>query len=232
MVLEQDQKARLWAKQHKKEFARRLIREFGAEKSSQPAAIFMAGLPGAGKTEFTKSWIANSELKVVRLDMDEIAAQIETYAPQKADRFREAATMLLNRTYDMVVNGGYDFIMDGTFGSRTALKDITRVIKHGYRIKIIYIFQDPKVAWEYTVARERVEHRAIELEGFLKAYYNTLENLRAIEERNFEGFSVDLVVKDKQNKVSKTYENISMLHIDDYVNIEYNKDKLRELICE
>ena len=54
----------------------------------------------------------------------------------------------------------------------------------GYNIKIIYIIQDPRVAWQFTLAREKVEHRAIDknvrvddIDNLMKIYYNkkTLE---------------------------------------------------------
>lgn len=221
-----------WAKDHKKAFAKKLIRDSGVAKTDQPAAIFMAGLPGAGKTEFTKSWIINSRLKVIRLDMDEIASQIDTYSPRKADKFRKAASVLLSYTYDRVVNGKYDFVMDGTFGGNVAIQNIERAIKHGYRVKVIYIYQSPKLAWEYTLAREKVEHRAIKLEGFLDSYYRILNNLRKLGNLASELVSIDLVVKDAQNKNGKTVSNISIKDIDNYVNIEYNRDNLRRSIYE
>lgn len=230
--MEQDTYIGDWVRSHRKEFVRRLISNSGAVRSNNPAAIFMAGLPGAGKTEFTKSWIENSGLKVVRLDMDEIASQIDTYSPRKADKFRRAASALLSRTYDKVVKDKYDFIMDGTFGGASAIQNIERAVKHGYHVKVIYIYQEPKLAWEYTVAREKVEHRAIEIDGFLEAYYRTLDNLKKLDVLSLEGVSINLVVKDAQNRIAKTYDSISMKDIDHYVNIEYNKDNLRKSIYE
>lgn len=221
-----------WVRNHRNQFVRKLISTSGATKSISPAAIFMAGLPGAGKTEFTKNWIGNSGLKVVRLDMDEIASQIDSYSPKKADKYRKAASALLNRAYDKVVNGKYDFIMDGTFGGGSAIQDIERAIDHGYRVKVIYIYQEPKLAWEYTIAREKIEHRAIQIDGFLDVYYRTLENLKRLDSLSFEDVAIDLVVKDLQNRIFKTYENISMKDIDRYVDIEYNKDSLRRKIYE
>lgn len=220
-----------WARRNKKAFARKLIADAGVERSQHPVAFFMAGLPGSGKTEFTKSLIKNLNVKILRLDMDEIAAQIDTYTPQKADRFRAGASMLLSRTFDMVVDRGYDFIMDGTFGSAAVLQDLKRAIKSGYTIKIVYIYQDPKVAWEYTVAREKVEHRAIDFESFVESYYRIFDNLKNLNLAK-ESVSVDLVVKDEQNKVQKIQENIITKDIDKYVKIEYNKDKLRSQIHE
>lgn len=221
-----------WAKKHKKGFVRKLIRDAGVSKSNKPTAIFMAGLPGAGKTEFTKNLIAILGIKIIRLDMDEIASQIDTYTPQKADRFRAAASMLLSSTFDKVIHDGYDFIMDGTFGGKSAIQNIERVLKREYTVKIFYIYQNPMVAWEYTRAREKVEHRAIDRNGFINSYYRTIENLKKIGEIFKGEASVDLVIKDDRNLIKDIKNNISMNDIDNFVNIEYNREELGKLIYE
>ncbi len=85
----------------KKEFVTKFIEEFGAKSMLNPGAIFMAGLPGAGKTEFSKELIKNiSGPKAIRIDMDEIASKIKGYRPEIADQYREPATKLLNSIYD------------------------------------------------------------------------------------------------------------------------------------
>ena len=45
----------------------------------------MAGLPGIGKTELSKNIIADSGLKLLRIDMDEIASMLPGYTPEKAE---------------------------------------------------------------------------------------------------------------------------------------------------
>ncbi len=215
-----------WAKDHKKSFARQIIRQSGVEKSLKPTAIFLAGLPGSGKTELTKGLISNLKIKVIRLDMDEIASQIDTYTPQQADKYRAGASMLLSRTFDMVVKGGYDFIMDGTFGGKSAVQNIGRALSHGYDVKMIYIYQEPKVAWRYTKAREKVEHRAIDMKGFIESYYKTIENMKTVGEKFGGKVSVDLVVKDQKNRIKQVYFGVMVKDIDSFVKIEYNKDEL------
>lgn len=216
-----------WVRKHKKLFARKLIRDAGVERSGEPTAIFMAGLPGAGKTEFAKNLIKNLGVKVIRLDMDEIAAQIESYSPQKADKFRVGASALLNRTFDKVVIGGYDFVMDGTFGGTSAVRNIDRVVKHGYAVKVIYVYQNPAVAWQYTLAREKIEHRAINMQGFVDSYFRTIGNLHGLKEHG-EAVKVDIVVKNDSNSVKEWRRNISVKDIDHIVKFEYNEKELKE----
>lgn len=221
-----------WARKHKKAFARKMIRDAEVSKSVSPTAIFMAGLPGAGKTEFTKNLIVNLGVRIIRLDMDEIASQIDTYEPQKADKFRAAASMLLSRTFDMVVHGGYDFIMDGTFAGNSATQNIERAVNHGYTVKIFYIHQDPLVAWKYTRAREKVEHRAIDRDGFVGSYYRTFDNLRKVGREFGARASMDIIIKNDKNGIKTIKNNVNVSDIDQYVIIEYNKDKLREQLHE
>lgn len=73
-----------YVKLHDKE----LVEQFASLKnypsSTNPQAIFMAGCPGAGKTEFSKGWIEEfnkdePEAKIVRIDADEIREKIPQY---------------------------------------------------------------------------------------------------------------------------------------------------------
>lgn len=225
-------KAIKWAKEHKKQFAKKLIDDAGVVSSIEPVAIFTAGLPGAGKTEFTKNLIKILGAKVIRLDMDEIAAQIDSYSPQKADMFRQAASMLLSRTFDLVVNGKYDFVMDGTFAGRSAVKDVNRALRHGYVVKVIMIFQDPRLAWKYTVAREKVEHRSIDFDGFIESFFRIKKNLQELTLIKDANLSLELVTKDEQNRIRDWVNLSSMEYIDSFVNMGYTENSLRNYINE
>jgi len=77
-----------WARQYKKKIAREFIRSTDFRASEHPAGIFTAGLPGAGKTEFTVNLLNDISNRPVRIDMDEIAALMEGYNPKIADKFR------------------------------------------------------------------------------------------------------------------------------------------------
>ncbi|MBQ3306458.1 zeta toxin family protein [Candidatus Saccharibacteria bacterium] len=222
--------AALWAKQHRREFVKALVEASGAEPQNDPTAIFMAGLPGAGKTELSKNIIDFSKINFVRIDMDEIASQIENYDPKEADRFRLGATTLLSEVFSYALYHNLDFIMDGTFGSPKAKTNIERTLKHGYMVKIIYTYQDPKTAWEFTKAREKIEHRAIKFGGFIKVYYNTLENLKKIYQEFHGQISIDIVVKTADNRIGVWYDNMDFSEIDEFVKLEYNKDKLIKYI--
>lgn len=219
-----------WARKNKRAFANKMITDAGVERHDEPAAFFMAGLPCAGKTEFTKNLIKENRLKVVRIDMDEIAAQIDLYDPLQADAFRPAATDLLNSLYDKVLQRKVDFIMDGTFRSGNSLSNIQRALRKGYAVKVLYIHQEPAVAWSFTRDREKVERRAISRGGFIQGYCDIHENIHSLNDTAYERVVIDLVVKDRSNKVGKWYENIRTTDIDKLVNTRYTKEELERML--
>lgn len=221
---------RAWARENKTVFVNRVITKSGALAHDEPAAFFMAGLPGAGKTEFTKNLINENKLKVVRIDMDEIAAQINLYDPLQADAFRPAATDLLNRLYDKVLKRKVDFIMDGTFRSDNSLSNIERALRKGCVVKVLYIHQEPTIAWSFTHAREKVEKRSIDRKKFIQSYFDIHTNIHKLSDEIYQDVTLDLVVKDSSNKVGAWYKNVSIEDIDSLVNTRYTKEELERML--
>ena len=215
---------------NKREFINKMIEECGAEPEAEPAAIFMAGLPGSGKTEISKNLIDDFGVNLLRIDMDEIAEKLPGYKPEKADEFRKPATTLLSECLKYALHHKISFLMDGTFGGGQALKNIERSLNHGFKVKIVYALQDSKVAWDFTVAREKVEHRAIKFDGFVEAYYKTINNIKKVSEEFGDLIMIDIAIKTKENKVGEWLRDVKADRIDSLVNVEYNKDKLIEYI--
>jgi predicted ABC-type ATPase len=218
----------------KKVFVENFIKQSDAQSHSNPSAIFMAGLPGAGKTEFSENLIKlvdNTSTKAVRIDMDEIARQIKGYRPEIADEYRESATRLMNGIYDKVLKEKIEFIMDGTFGSKSSIRNIERAINHGYIVKIVYIIQDPKLAWEFTLAREKVEHRSINMDGFVKTYFNITDNILKVSSlmKKYDKITVDIVIKNKENGIESWIPNVRS-GIDILLKTSYNNKTLKEYL--
>lgn len=217
-------------RRRKKEIVEKIIENSGAKPTNHPSGIFMAGLPGAGKTELSQALIKTTNVAPVRIDMDELATFVEGYRPEKANLFRKDATSLVSEVYAKTIKNNLDFIMDGTFSSRHAKVNIGHALKRGYQIEIIYVCQDPKIAWDFTKAREKVKHRAINFDGFIDCYYNTIENIKDIYKTFYSKISIDIAYKTKDNSVGKWQKNVDMYKFDELINMEYNKDKLIKYI--
>jgi len=216
-----------WARTNKKKIAREFIRKIDHAASDSPAAIFTAGLPGAGKTEFTKELLKDLSDKALRIDMDEIACLIEGYSPKTADLFRGAASIILDKIYDEVLKTKLDFVMDGTLSHPKALDNIGRALDKGYTIKIYFIHQDPAVAWQFTKDRELVEHRSIDYEKFIESYYRLHENMTQLQ-TSTKDVTISIILKDKDNRVGQQFENVENMY--DIIPAPLAKEQLRNAI--
>lgn len=220
---------RQWVKNHKKEFANKFIRESNAKPNiEEPSCIFMAGLPGAGKTEFSKMIVAELPEPIIRIDMDEIASMIDSYKPEKADFFREGATNLQNEIFNRCKKGCYPFIMDGTLSSEKPLNCIRSAIRKGYKVSVVYILQDPVIAWRNSREREKIERRRIDLDGFIASYSKTINNLILL--RDDDRIDISIIVKNKNSKTIERINVSSQEQFDKYVKIQYSNEQLRKVL--
>lgn len=139
-----------WARDHKKRIAKEYLSRYDYPGSDAPHAIFMAGLPGAGKTEFAKRLMPQLVVPPLHIDMDEIAEHIENYKPRIAHLFRAGATVILERLYDQAIHRRIEILVDGTFSHNKSIKNIQRAIDHGYAVRVYFISPDPITAWVKT----------------------------------------------------------------------------------
>lgn len=114
-----------WVRRNKKRLARELLAQLGHEIQAQPSAVFTAGLPGSGKTEFTTELIKELSVQPLRIDMDEIAERIKGYA---ADLFRKGASSILTELYTKTLREQIDFVFDGTLAHGRALLNVKRAV--------------------------------------------------------------------------------------------------------
>jgi len=218
-----------WARKNKKTLAREFVRKIDSITHEEPVGIFAAGLPGAGKTEFTQELLKNLVDPPLRIDMDEIAQLIEGYSPMKANLFRGGASVILARIYDEITKAGYDFVFDGTFAHSNALRNLERAIYHKYTTKIYYIHQLPEVAWRFTKDRELVEKRSIDRLGFLDTYYSLHQNLQTLQQR-YKDVTISIIVKDESNKVGKIIEDVDNIY--QYIPRPLDREQLEHVIVK
>jgi len=130
-------------------------------------AFFMAGIPGAGKTEFAENTINRLKPKLVPIEHDKLVEYIDGYKPEDYYSFRTAGSVLVTRILDECLKNGYSFIFDGTLSHERGYKNIEKALKKGYFVQVVYIVQETNKAWQLTKDREIVKKRAIEKEGFI-----------------------------------------------------------------
>ena len=97
-----------YAKKHKKEIAKRLTdpKRFIPEKT--PVSVFMAGSPGAGKTEAAIELLASIAKKdgveILYIDPDELRHLLPGYTGDNSWLFQGAVSILVEKIHDMALD--------------------------------------------------------------------------------------------------------------------------------
>ncbi len=225
-----EEKAKEWVRRNK----RSIIEKFASLKEytpvENPFTLFMAGSPGAGKTEFSKTFIENypGHVKIVRIDADEIRKMIPNYEEGKAYKVQGAASLGVEKVFDYVQSHSQNCILDGTFADiNIVTKDVSRALNKDRKVGIMYIYQDPKVAWNFTKIREKVEGRKVSKEIFIKCFLDARENVLRIK-KLYPQIELNIAIKDFENKLEKSHFNVDLL--DPYIKMQYTAEELEELL--
>lgn len=203
--------------------------------AKKPFTIFMAGSPGAGKTEFSRDFITLfSEYKdaaeIVRIDADEIKKSIPQYNGKNSDIVHGAASLGVEKIYDHVLKYSQNAIMDGTFAKYgIAFENVNRSLKKNRIVSIFYLYQDPLIAWDFTRKREELEGRYIPKDAFIETLYKAKENVNAIKKEFGKDVVVNIVIKNYLNEVEKIKFNVD--NIDNHIKMQYDNNSLNEILC-
>ncbi|WP_231570518.1 zeta toxin family protein [Shewanella sp. ZOR0012] len=166
------------AKKMKKEVASKLVDAFPLE--DLPVSVFMAGSPGAGKTETARAMIrafANEHGQgLVHIENDELKKEFEDYNGLNSPLFQRPAEAI----HDRALKRNVSFILDSTLSSFDKAKDnIERSLKRSRYVLIIFVYQEPEQAWKLVKAREKVEGRRVPEAVFVEQF---LESQRVVSE--------------------------------------------------
>lgn len=215
-----------WARKNKKELIQKIVGSQKAPKQDKPIAVFMAGIPGAGKTEFIKRLFGPS-VDAVKIDLDEIVKLFPNYKPERYYEYRSAAFIILDECVVYCRQHSLNFILDGTFGYKKAVDNVKKALKR-HDVVIVYVWKEPTQAWRLTKDRELVEKRAINRDGFIEACIHVPENLRKIRSTFDEKVPIVAFKKNKTNDDFQTTQDIAK--VDKLLELDYTKEELEILI--
>ncbi len=212
-----------YAKENKKILVSSIIDE--KEKEEEKTAIFMAGSPGAGKTEVTQTLMAlNNNLCVI--DADKFRELFPGYVGNNSAEFQRGSALLVDAALDLVLKKGYSFILDSTFATSKVNQNIERALKKNYTVLVYYVYQDPFIAWDFTKKRELVEGRFVPKERFINAFFQARKNLMRVKEEFQERVTINILVKDFKNTISDFLMDIDNVELT--LPINYTKEGLEE----
>ncbi len=202
------------------------------QSRKKPISLFMAGSPGAGKTEYSKALVniaKSTTSPIVRIDADEIREIIPQYDGYNSDIVQRAASTGVHKLYDYCLKNKLDVMVDGTFAKfEIAHRNVKRSLDRGREVAIYYIYQDPLLAWEFTQKREKLEGRKVPRRVFIDAFFNARINVNKIKLIFKDKIKLYLVIKDYSNNVHKFYSKIN--DIDKYIKDNYTKEKLDKML--
>jgi UDP-N-acetylglucosamine kinase len=211
------------------------------DKEQGRVSVFMAGAPGAGKTEFSRCLIRDTfglnTTLIVRIDPDEIRMQIPTYIQGKAELFNRAT----NKGVELLVDHCFDrkfeksFLLDGTLSNYDiAKKNIDRALDRGRKVLIYFVYKDPVIAWEFTQKREKVEGRNIPKESFVNQYFGSIKTINSIKSEYGNRIQIDLVqlavLNPNTPHITDYKFEFNIINVDGYIETRYSKNQLMQLL--
>lgn len=206
--------------------------------NQNPRFIFMAGAPGAGKTE-TSKWLIDTLKKqkvvegIARIDADEVRDIFRDfgYDGTNSDNYKRACTKGVDMLFDHCIKNRFHTLIDGTFSSTSKIEEnIKSALNVNAVIFIIYVYQDPIIAWGYTKIREKEEGRRVAKEMFVKSFFQSIKNVKDIKNKYGDNIEVWFVEKEISNKTRKVEFNVK--NIEDYFKISYNEIELLSILYE
>ncbi len=226
-----------FAKENRKKLAKQLTDPNKYQPDELPVSVFMAGSPGAGKTEFSKNIISilekGSEHQVIRIDGDDVRILLPGYTGGNSNLFQGAVSLVVEKIHDFVLSQKQSFVLDGTFSRyEKAVDNIKRSLNKGRRVFIFYVYQNPETAWRFTKQREKAEGRNIPKESFIEQFFGASETIKRIRSEYDERVTVFLVKKDFEKNTVDEMVKIEPNNrlIDEYIKERYTKDILQSIL--
>lgn len=221
-----------FARSNKTKIARKLTDRDTYLSEQNPVSVFMAGSPGAGKTESSKQLIlkmTSGKNDILRIDPDELREQFVEYTGDNSFLFQRGVSLLVDKIHDLALKQKQSFLLDGTLSKFDKAKaNICRSIKRNRLVQILYVYQDPLLAWDFVQAREAIEGRKILLEHFIEQYFGARDVVNALKDTFRRDIKVDLLLKNNDNSDRVYKANIDK--IDNHVPEKYTAAALEELL--
>lgn len=219
-----------YARVNKKTIAKRLTDPHQYPPEKNPVSVFMAGSPGAGKTEASIELLKETGGgAVIRIDPDDLRNEFPDYSGTNAWLFQKAVSVLVDRIHDMALEQDQSFLLDGTLSHYdVAKRNIERSLKRGRSVQILYVYQEPQLAWEFVQARETQEGRRIRPETFIDQYFAARDVVNRLKREFSKNIGVDLLLKNNDN--SRRLYQAGIDQIDHHIPEKYSRADVERIL--
>lgn len=192
----------------------------------------MAGSPGAGKTEASielLTLIEENGVEILRIDPDELRHEFPNYTGSNSWLFQKGVSILVEKIHDLALSQKQSFLLDGTLSNYDkAEHNISRSLKKRRVVQILYVYQEPSLAWEFVKSRELVEGRRIQPEHFIEQYFAARGVVNRLKTKFGADLKVDLLLKNTDN-THRLYE-AGVDQIDNHLPEKYTIADLKKLV--
>lgn len=191
---------------------------------ANPVSVFMAGSPGAGKTEASIELLSQFG-QVLRIDPDDLRSEFSDYNGLNSRLFQRAVTPLVERIVDLALRQRQSFLLDGTFSNyAVAEKNVQRCLDRNRLVQILYVYQEPEFAWEFVKAREIQEGRLIPPESFVEQYFAAREVAQKIKQRFAKKVQIDLLLKNNDGTNRTFFANVD--NVDHHIPERFSREQV------
>ncbi len=227
-----EERAKEFARKNKKSIAKEITNPKIFLPDEFPVSVFMAGSPGAGKTESSRGLIeklTKDNHSVLRIDPDELRVRFSEYNGTNSSLFIAATSIVADKIHDYALKNKQSFVFDGTLSNLDRSRgNLRRSLDKKRFIQIVYVYQEPIQAWNFVKAREIKDGRKVPRDAFIEQYFMARENVNLLKKEFGTNIKVDLVVKNIDGTDLSYRENIDV--IDNYIPEKYTKDYLEKII--
>ncbi|HEY9037266.1 MAG TPA: zeta toxin family protein [Pseudomonadales bacterium] len=219
-----------YAKSHRRQIAKELADPEKFPPEENPVSVFMAGSPGAGKTEASIELLERLDgPPIIRIDPDELRERFPDYTGRNAWLFQGGVSILVEKIHDLALSQSQSFLLDGTLSNYAKAKEnINRSLSKGRFVNILYVYQEPLQAWAFVQARERAEGRRIKKEHFIEQYFAARETVNRLKRKYGKDVHVDLLMKNNDN--SHRWGRVGVDQIDNHIPEAYSRLDLERML--
>lgn len=195
----------------------------------EPVSVFMAGSPGAGKTEASKELLKLlGDGKGLRIDPDDLRVEFPDYTGANSWLFQGGVSILVEKILDHALDQKQTFLLDGTLSNlQIATRNIERSLGKKRLVLILYVYQEPQFAWRFVQARENREGRNIRPEDFVKQYFDARQVVETLKVKFKQDVQVDLLVKNLDGTGRVFHANVDQ--IESYVPEKFSAEQVLEI---
>jgi len=221
-----------FARENKKAIARKYTDKSRFVPEDEPVSVFMAGSPGAGKTEASielLTLIEENSTEILRIDPDELRYEFPEYTGDNSWLFQKGVSILVEKIHDLALSQKQSFLLDGTLSHYDKAKhNIERSLKRDRVVQILYVYQEPMLAWDFVKSREIVEGRRIEPEHFIEQYFAARKVVNRLKETFGSQIKIDLLMKNTDN--SHKWYKAGVDQIDNHIPEKYTPADLEKIL--